>query len=216
MRKSKQALIILLAAALLSLTACSSFSASKQEAQTTDTAQGTDAGDGNSEQGMAGQDPSAMPAATEDEKMPVDAEFSMEQSYSDLKRQIDILGLKEYKTIKTKKYTDKVSKNKRFLVLFLKISNRSEEKDYFNVNNFSAKVDGKDITNTVLWNNPEDYPTIFANIEGRSDYKGFVAWKVPKDWKKLELTYTGWKDEDALTLHSTLTKKDLKDPEGYS
>lgn len=142
--------------------------------------------------------------------------FSRKQAYSDADREVSILGLKEYKTLKSDKYTDKASSGKRYLVLFLKIKNNLPEKDYFNTNCLTAKLDGKPIENTFLLNEPEGYPTIFENIESGSSIGGFVVWEVPKNWKKLEISYTGWQPSAGLSLECSLTKRDLKKPEKYS
>ncbi len=138
------------------------------------------------------------------------------RGYSDPERELSIVGIKEYKTLKTDKYTDKAKKNKKFLVLFLKVRNRTNEKIYFNVNYLSAKVDGREIENTFLVNDPEGYPTVFSNIVPDSYYGGFIVWEVPEDWKKMEVAYEGWRDSDGLTLNSKFTKKDLFEPEEYS
>lgn len=145
--------------------------------------------------------------------IPTSATLSLKQKYSDTARSISILGLKEYKTIKTEKYTDKASKGKKYLVLFLEVCNKGYEKDYFNVNYLTTKVDGKEIENTFLVNEPEGYTTIFANIAAGDTAKGFIVWEVPKEWKKLDVKYEGWRDSDGLTLNAQLTKKNLKNPE---
>lgn len=163
------------------------------------------------------------PEAAEGEKeevteppSPTSGVFTPEQGYSDPYREVSIVGLKEYTKIKTDRFTDKAKKGKKYLVLFLKVRNRSSEKIYFNVNYLSAKVDGKEIENTFLLNEPEGYPTIFSNIVADSYYGGFIVWEVPKKWKKVEVVYEGWRDSDGLTLKSEFTKKDLKEPEEYS
>ena len=147
---------------------------------------------------------------------PKSATVSRKKAYSDSERTVSILGLQEYKKIKTDKYTDKAPKGKKYLVLFLEVYNKGKEKDYSNVNYLTAKVDGKDIENTFLFNEPEGYPTIFANIAGGGTAEGFIVWEVPEKWKKLNVTYEGWRDIDGLTLDAKLTKKDLKKPEKYS
>ena len=144
--------------------------------------------------------------------VPKNATFSRKKEYSDSERTVSILGLQEYKKLKTEKYTDKASKGKKYLVLFLKVYNKGKDKNYFNVNYLSAKVDGKEIENTFLFNEPEGYQTIFANIAGSSTAEGFIVWEVPEKWKKMEVTYAGWRDSDGLTLDAKLTKKDLKNP----
>ena len=157
---------------------------------------------------MPGGD-SAPPAET---PVPKNATFSPEKEYSDSERTVSILGLQEYKKLKTEKYTDKAPKGKKYLVLFLKVYNKRKDKNYFNVNYFSAKVDGKEVENTFLFYEPEGYQTIFANIAGSSTAEGFIVWEVPEKWKKMEVTYAGWRDSDGLTLDAKLTKKDLKNP----
>lgn len=147
---------------------------------------------------------------------PTAGTITLEQGYNDSDREISILGLKEYKKLKSEQYKDVAKKGKKFLVLFLEVRNRTDEKIYFNVNYLSAKVDGKKIENTILFNEPEGYPTIFSNIEADSYYGGFIVWEVPENWQKLEMTYEGWRDSDGLTLNSTLTKKNLKKPIQYS
>ena len=159
---------------------------------------------------------SDTPSQTLETPVPTAGVITPKQGYSDSDREVSIVGLKEYTKIKTDKYTDKAGKGKKYLVLFLKVRNRTSEKVYFNVNYLSAKVDGKEIENTVLFNEPEGYPTIFSNIAADSYYGGFIVWEVPKGWKKMEVTYEGWRDSDGLTLNSTFTKKDLTEPEEYS
>lgn len=147
---------------------------------------------------------------------PKSATISFEKEYSDSERNISVLGLKEYKKLKTDKYTDKANNGKRYLVLFLSVYNKGTKKDYFNVNYLTAKVDGKKIENTFLLNEPEGYPTIFANIAAGATAEGFIVWEVPKNWKKLEVTYAGWRDSDGLTLDASFTPKDLFEPDKYS
>lgn len=137
----------------------------------------------------------------------------MKQGYGDANREIAVIGLKEYKQLKGKQYTDKAKKGKKYLVLFLKIHNRKNDKDYFHVDYLEASVDGKKIENTFLLNEPEGYQTIFTNISAETIQEGFIVWEVPEDWKKLEVTYNGWQGSDGVSLHAKFGKKDLKDPE---
>lgn len=148
--------------------------------------------------------------------VPKEANLNCKEAYSDTGRTISILGFKEYKKLKANKYTDTARKGKKYLVLFLEIYNKGTDKDYFNVNYLSAKIDGTLIENTFLLNEPEGYPTIFTNIEGGNSKKGFIVWEVPQNWRKLEICYTGWKGSDGLTLKTKLTRTDLKEPEIYT
>ena len=90
------------------------------------------------------------------------------QKYQDTKRLVEVIGLKTYKKLKSKKHVDKPEKGKIFLVLFLSIRNDSSEKLYFHPAEFSAEIDGEKTENTILFNEPEDYPSIFQNVEIRN------------------------------------------------
>lgn len=144
------------------------------------------------------------------------AKVSMKQQYSDINKVVKILGLKEYKKVESDKYTDVASKGKKYLVLFLSIRNDSVEDYYVNYNYLSAKVDGKDIENTYLVNEPKNYTTIFDHIEAGKSKAGFIVWEVPEDWSKLELTYDGWMDIDNTSIKAKFTPKDLSNPILYN
>lgn len=146
---------------------------------------------------------------------PTTAMLKPKKEYSDTRRTVSILGLQEYKKLETNAYTDKAAKGKVFLVLFLEIYNKGIKKEYFNVNYLTANVNGKELENTFLTNEPEGYPTIFANIEPEKTAEGFIVWEVPKDWKTLQIDYHGWRDSDGISLTCNLTKKDLRKPEKY-
>lgn len=143
------------------------------------------------------------------------ATLHMTQRYEDANRNVSILGLQEYSKLAGKDYTDKAGKGKKYLVLFLKIYNKRIENEYFNVNYLSAKIDGKSIQNTYLYNKPHEYSTIFEKIDIDSSITGYIVWKVPQNWKKLEVTYSGWANIDGVTLQTTLTPKDLSKPKKY-
>ena len=146
---------------------------------------------------------------------PTEGSLTVEEGYADVRHEISILGLKEYKKLKGESYTDKPKKGKKYLVLFLKIRNRRDEDEYFNVNYLTAKLDGHKVQNTYLVNQPEGYPTIFDHIEANTTAGGFIVWEVPSKWKNLEINYTGWKDSDGLTLSANLNKENLKEPQKY-
>lgn len=195
----------------------SSTSPSPTTGSSVNSQQKTDSSDGEGKQPGADNPQDAnMPegdnAQPIETPVPKSATVSRKKEYSDSERTVSILGLQEYKKIKSEQYTDKAAKGKKYLVLFLEVYNKKKDKDYFNVNYLSAKVDGKEIENTFLFNEPEGYQTIFANIAGSSTAEGFIVWEVPEKWKKMEVTYAGWRDSDGLTLDAKLTKKDLKNP----
>ena len=142
--------------------------------------------------------------------------ISQEQQYSGDNVDVKVLGLKEYKDIKGETYTDKAGKGKKFLVLFLSITNNTSEDDYINYNYISAKIDGKNIEHTFLVNDPKSYPTIFTHVPAGGTIGGFIVWKVPEDWKKFKFTYNGWKDRDNVSLEAEFTPDDLSDPLIYN
>lgn len=144
------------------------------------------------------------------------ARLSASQQYSDTNRTIKVLGLKEYKKLKSDKYTDKPSNGNKFLVLFLSIKNDSSEDDYINYNYISAKIDGKDTEHTAVFNAPEKYPTVFDTIKAGKTAAGFIVWEVPSGWSKLELTYNGWKYINNISLEAEFTPEDLSDPVVYN
>lgn len=208
MKKTKQLLILLLVGSIF-LTGCGKVNSSNTDKATSpkdakSTADNTIA---------STPDANALNPET---PAPTTGTFAANQGYSDADREVSVLGLKEYKKLKSDKYNDKAKNGKKYLVLFLKVRNRTSSKIYFHVDYLSAKIDGKKIKNTVLFNEPEGYPTIFANIAPDSYYGGYIAWEVPENWKKLEVTYEGWRDSDGLTLNSAFTRKDLAKPERYS
>lgn len=155
----------------------------------------------------------SMPLAKPDTKKEI---ISAGKDYSDSKRLVTFLGLKEYKKIKGKTFTDKPKKGNKYLVLFLSIKNNSYEENYINYNYFKSKIDGKNTEHTFLLNDPRNYPSIFTHINPGGHIAGFIAWEVPDKWNKLEITYNGWKDTDNISLTGSFTPKDLDDPIIYN
>lgn len=159
---------------------------------------------------------------TEESNVPVEkkktikASIDTETGYNDENRQVSVIGFKHYKKLKSKLYKDTAAKNNEFVVLFLEITNKQNDKDYINVNYLSTKVDGKEITNSVLFNEPEGFQTIFKNVEAGGQLRGFIVWQVPENWQKMEVVYNGWKDSSNLSLDCTLTPDDYFDPPQYS
>ena len=152
----------------------------------------------------------------EKKKEIIKASIDTETGYTDENRQVSVIGFKHYKKLKSKLYKDTAAKNNEFIVLFLEITNKQNDKDYINVNYLSAKVDGKEIANSVLFNEPEGFQTIFKNVESDEVLRGFIVWEVPENWQKIEVVYNGWKDSSNLSLDCTLTPGDYFDPPQYS
>ena len=163
-------------------------------------------------------EPSGLPKQTVPTEAPESEihKLSFSQQYSDIYRSVKILGLKEYKKIKSEKYTDKAEKGKKFLVLFLSVKNDTNEEDYINYNYISTKVDGKKIEHTFLLNDPKGYPTIFSHVPANEGIGGFIVWEVPSAWKTLEFKYNGWKDINNISLEAKFTPDDLSDPVIYN
>ncbi|MCI8749022.1 MAG: hypothetical protein HFH67_14385 [Lachnospiraceae bacterium] len=153
---------------------------------------------------------------SEEKKETIKASIDTETGYTDENRQVNIIGFKHYKKLKSKLYKDTAAKNKEFIVLFLEINNKQNDKDYINANYLSARVDDNEIQNSVLFNEPEGFQTIFKNIETGGLLRGFIVWEVPEDWKKIDVVYNGWKDSNNLSLECTLTPGDYFDPPQYS
>lgn len=207
MRKKKTLLAMLLACSV-AMTGCGTIDSQKKSNDSSSAE--------TSEQKEATSDVSKMTAAPVETPKLQEETFSSEQAYSDSDREVTILGFKEYKKLKSEQFTDKAPKGKKYLVLFLKVRNKTSEDDYFNQNYVSAKIDGKEITNTYLLNEPQGYGTLFDTIEAERSLGGFIVWEVPENWKKLSFTYDGWKNISGLSLSATLTKDDFAKPEKYS
>lgn len=128
---------------------------------------------------------------------------------------LEIWGSAVYDKIEGEDFTDTPAEGKKYLVLFLKIQNRTGKDDYFNYNNISAKLDGEDITDTFLVNDPEGYTTIKATLTNEKNTLGYLVWEVPESWEKLEITYTGWTQAYYTEPTIILTPEDLETPDEY-
>lgn len=186
---------------LLSLAGCGKIENNGQDAQTVSAMP--------AETAQADSNPEVTAASSAE---PVHETLTADVGYADPEREIAILGLKEYKKLKSDVYTDKPKKGKKFLVLFMKIRNRSYKEEYINVSNLSAKLDGEEIETGVLVNQPKNYPTLFQSIPSETDTAGFIVWEVPGNWKKLQVSYDGWKYSDNVILNMEFTPEDLSAP----
>lgn len=137
------------------------------------------------------------------------------QRYQDATHLLQVLGLKSYKKIKNDDTADKPEEGKVYLVLFLSFWNSSNERIFFNPYQLTASADGKTVENTALFNQPEGYPTIFANAEPDETILGYVAWQVPKDWKKLHVEYKGFDPEKDTPVKMDFTNEDTLTPDVY-
>lgn len=124
-----------------------------------------------------------------------------------------LTGIQEYKQIKTDKYTDKPEKGNVYLVLFLAFYNKTEEPVYIPADGLSAEVDGKEIENTFLVNDPEDYSPIFQEVGAGDNIAGYLVWEVPSDWKKFTITYRGLEEACQDIITATITPDMVFEPE---
>lgn len=168
-----------------------------------------------SEEDGTSEDGKSSKKETKQEKQEKILERQELQRYNDGNRSLRIIGLKSYKKLKSDRYEDPAEKGMRYLVLFLEIRNSGSEKLYFNPYQIRAMVDGEEIEHSVLWNEPEGYPTIFTNVEKDGVCAGYVCWKVPEDWKELRVGYHGFRLEDGEDWGAVLTKDDLYTPDAY-
>ena len=159
-------------------------------------------------------DPAEMP--TEDvvpePVTPTEEKFDAKTPYGNTSHYIEVLGLKEYDSLGKGNTLDKPADGKVFLVLFLNVENRTETDDYINPYYVTATVDGTEIENTVLVNDPKGYTTLFTHIQPEESMSGFVVWEVPEKWKTLDVNFDNWKDTDHVLLDASFTRDDLKDP----
>lgn len=138
--------------------------------------------------------------------------FDTTTPYGNLSHYIEFLGLKEYASLGDGNVIDVPSEGNVYLVLFLNLENRTEVTDYINPYYVSATVDGKDVDNTILCNDPEGYKTIFTNIAPEDSINGFIVWEVTENWSTLEFNFDNWKDTDHILIHASFTPNDLTDP----
>ena len=232
MKKCILALCIILCIALdgCGKTDSSSTSTSLSSGMTqnsTDTPVPDNTGKKDSTQDNGEQEETASPAVTDetpqetpsggngDDKIEI-INLSEDTPYNDSEHSVKILGLKEYKSLKSDLYTDKPKKGNKFLVLFLAVANNTGNDEYINVNYLSAKVDGKKIENSFLVNEPKNYATIFTDIGAGKRKAGFIVWEVPSGWKKFNMVYDGWTYTSNFSIKCKFTPKDLSDPPMYS
>lgn len=125
---------------------------------------------------------------------------------------ITMTGLCQYPALENDTYTDTPEDGNVFLVMFLQVRNHDNGNDYINPEALSAAVDGVDVTNCALFNQPESYEPIFDHINKGEERSGFIVWQVPSDWKQFHMEYDGWTDICALTVTADVTPDMLCSP----
>lgn len=142
-------------------------------------------------------------------------EISFEEGYNDSDRMIRFLGLKQYEKIEGEKITDTPDENNVFLVLFLRVENRSYEDNYIHPNYMESILDGTQNEHIALWNSPEEFEPLFGTVPYLSIKDGYIAWEVPKNWKSMDITFDFWKDYSGISLKMNLTSDMLTDLPDY-
>lgn len=122
-----------------------------------------------------------------------------------------LAGLMTYPSFEGEKYQDTPSEGHEYLVLYLDIENYGENDYYFNPECMYATVDGVEVENTFLLNDPEGYQTIFRKVEVMEREIGFVVWEVPKDWTNFTFNYRGFRDTESVDIYGHFTHEDLFD-----
>lgn len=125
---------------------------------------------------------------------------------------VTMTGLCQYDSLASDTYTDIPDDGNVFLVMFLQISNHDNGDDYINPEALSATVDGTEVTNCALFNQPESYEPIFNHISKGEERTGFIVWQIPSDWKVFQMKYDGWTDTCALTVTADVTPEMLCPP----
>lgn len=136
----------------------------------------------------------------------------MNQTNGNEKVSITMIGLNQYDSLESETYTDTPEDGNVYLVMFLNVSNHDSGDDYFNPESLSAKVDGKEISHSVLFNQPESYEPLFDHINTGEERTGYIVWQVPSDWKEFRMEYDGWTEMCALNVTATVTPEMLCTP----
>lgn len=138
---------------------------------------------------------------------------TIEKGYMSSFMEVNMLGAEEYKIIEGKNLNDVAPEGERYLVVYLEMKNLSSKNEYFNYNYVKSYCDGKEIQTTFLINDPKGYKPIFNDIPGNGERKGYLVYKVPEGWKRLEMVYTGFMDTRQLELRFDISSDNLKDAE---
>lgn len=140
-------------------------------------------------------------------------ELSYNNSYGDTLCGISLLGLEETDHLSSEDvYEDQAPEGFKYVIAYLAVENRCLKATYLNPELLKTIVDGEAVQNTFLFNNPNDYPTIWGDLPEQQTKYGYIVWQVPESWEQLSFSYEGWKDISQVIINVSLTKKDLKAP----
>lgn len=98
---------------------------------------------------------------------------------------------------------------KKYLVLFFEFENISDEEQNVNMLYGKAYCDDYDIDCNYLIVKPEGYSTLSGDLPAGKKLKGYVAYEVDPDWKKLEFTYKDGISSKAPKYDFVVTPEDL-------
>lgn len=104
-------------------------------------------------------------------------------SFESAKQYDEIKGDNEY-------ISSKPADGKKYLVLFFEVENISNEEQNVNLFYSKAYVDDYDIDQAMLLAEPDGYSALSGDLKPGKKLKGYLAYEVDPDWKKLEVTYT--------------------------
>lgn len=125
---------------------------------------------------------------------------------------ISLESAKQYDEIKNGDddiFTAEPKDGKKYLVLFFEAENISSEDQYINTFYHNAYLDDYDIDQTMLIVEPEGYSMFSGDLAAGKKLKGYVAYEVDPDWKKLEFTYTDGISSSSDTYEFVVTPDDL-------
>ncbi|MCM1235422.1 MAG: DUF4352 domain-containing protein [Ruminococcus flavefaciens] len=122
-----------------------------------------------------------IPAETKD--------VTADMPYLSLTTEFEITGFQKYDSIRGETGKDTPADGNCYLVIFLSIKNLSMENVYIHPDQINASIDGTEVDNTFLLNDPEGYRSVLDTISPGDTRQGYVVFEAPSDWKHLELCF---------------------------
>lgn len=198
----KKLFTLFIAAALISttaLTGCSTANKSQESSQTTGTIAATEEKTEAETEAPTKAEPesSAIKPGNFVEHDNFKISFEMAKQYDEIQQ-----GDSEFLIAKP-------DDGKKYLVLFFEFENVSDEEQNVNMLYGKAYCDDYDINSTLLMVQPEGYSTLSGDLDVGKKRKGYVAYEVDPDWKKLEFTYKDGISSKAPKYDFVVTPEDL-------
>lgn len=191
--KKKVLLVLLAAAMVLSVSACSPSGT---------TSSGTTVGNASSQAESKTEPP------TEANKVATIGDFVQSETLK-----ITLTDAKVYDEIvdKDNEYLKNTPKDgKKFLVLFLEAENLSKDDAYINILYYDAYADDKSVDATTLYTTPEGESAFTGNVASGKRLSGYVAYEVNKDWKDFEFTYKDGPLSNSTKFTFAFSSSDIK------